>query len=170
MKLDEYCSSLDLRLAACPPGGERLKLAAEAVRQAFRVRADEVAIFSLDETQEVLRFLWPERLQPSGLLPLTSRDSLAARTAREKRSFVNNRFADSRHAAIFEQVRLEPQEKERPRPIQKIMSVPLLHEERVRGVVQVSRKGADAAGAGADFTQTELAALAEIARIIARHL
>jgi hypothetical protein len=54
-------------------------------------------------------------------------------------------------------------------PIQKIMSVPVADREgRVVGVVQISRKGLDSSGAGADFTNEDLKQLELAADIVAR--
>jgi hypothetical protein len=170
MKIEEFCTHLESRLAAVAVAEERLALAAEAVRQAFRVRADEVAIFSLDPQLEVLAFLWPPKLQSSGVIPLSARDSLAARTVRENKAFLDNRFASARHAFIFEHVRLDAGADGKPSPIQKIISAPLPGSGWVKGALQVSRKGADPAAAGDDFGRADLSALAEIARVIARHL
>lgn len=169
MKISEFCRHLDARLAALP-SEERLAAVDAALRKAFRLREGEVAILSLDPEREVLAFLWPKKLQRSGLVPLSSPTSLAARTARENQTFVHNRFASAPHASIFERVDLDKAASGASAPIQKILSAPLPGEGYVKGVVQLSRKGTDAAAAGADFSQVERAALVEIAQVLARHL
>lgn len=169
MKIADFCRQLDTHLADLP-ADQRMAAADAAIRKAFRLEAGEVAILSLDPEKEILAFLWPEKLQRSGLVPLSSSTSLAARTARENKAFLNNRFATAPHTSIFEQVSLDKAARERTSPIQKIISAPLPGKGFIKGVIQVSRKGHDPAGAGADFGKTELAALVEIAKVLARHL
>jgi len=170
MNIDQFCAHLETRLAPLPPGRERLLLAAEALRQAFRVKDDEVAVFSLDPQMELICFLWPEKLQASGLIPLSTRDSLAARTIRENRAFVDNRFATTHHTSFFELFRQGPGGEGKPQPIQKILSAPLPGNGWVKGAIQISRKGPGPEEAGADFSKAELQALVEIARVVARHI
>jgi len=56
-----------------------------------------------------------------------------------------------RHAAVFEGVKTATGES-----IQKIISAPILFEEKVVGVMQISRKGGSLLSAGPDFTPEEL--------------
>jgi hypothetical protein len=52
-------------------------------------------------------------------------------------------------------------------PIQKIMSVPVVHSDgELMGVAQISRKGLDPSGAGADFTGEDLKQLERAAEIL----
>ena len=170
MKIEDYCSKLDQQLAAQEDEHRRMAVAVDAVRRVFQVSAEEVAVFSLDPELQLICFLWPEKLQQSGLIPLSSVSSLAARTIRENKAFLNNRFASTQHASIFEQVRLDKEKKDRPTPIQKILSAPLPGDGHVKGAVQISRKGSDPVHVGADFTKNDLAILVELAKIISRHL
>jgi hypothetical protein len=77
-----------------------------------------------------------------------------------------------RHASLFEAVRLSKEEDDQSQdqlPIQKIISVPVARQdEKVMGVVQVSRKGLDEKLAGADFTGEDLKRLERVADILAR--
>jgi GAF domain-containing protein len=143
--------------------GELSKLA-EAISLHLHVNADEVAILVLVRGGHFLRFVYPEKLQGVGTIPLTSTSALAARTARDKRSEINNNFVIARHASVFEAV---PLDDKRAKPIQKIMSVPILLNSKVVGVLQASRKGMTQAAAGQDFTSAELNKLLEIAGQIA---
>ena len=83
---------------------------------------------------------------------------------------LSNNFVKVRHASVFEGIKLENgSDGEVPIPIQKLMSVPVFGESQtVLGVVQISRKGADATKAGPDFTHEDLRNLEEIAAFIAR--
>ena len=166
MKIDEFCSKLDGFLAARPEG-ERVGAMAKALAQAFHLQPGEVALLRINPTLESLAFVWPEALKKSGTIPLSARDSLAARTAREKKAFINNRFAAARHASIFEAIAVESGSGDRPLPIQKILSVPLVHGEDARGVVQLSRKGASPQEAGGDFSKNDLVALTRAAEVLA---
>ena len=173
MKLDEFCRTLNGKLAESKEPQETLELAALALQQAFKVKADEVAFMLLDITSESIRFVWPKNLGSAGNIPLSSRGSLAAATIRENKSQLHNRFSSKHHAAIFEQVNLSQQKGSSTtplHPIQKIMSVPMTRDEAAIGAVQVCRKGSDGNSAGADFSQLELDALGAISAVIAQHL
>jgi len=167
MKLDEFCTLLHNSLTAVPSDEGRLETAVTFVSRAFSIKPDEVAIFRLDANSESLGFIWPQHLKDAGNIPLSAANPLVARTAREKKSFLNNSFAVTPHASFFE---LFHGKEKHSLPIQKIMSAPLTREGEVMGVIQVSRKAEDSARAGADFTRNELLALEKIASVIARHL
>jgi hypothetical protein len=114
-----------------------------------------------------LKFVIPEKFTPVGTIPLTSTSALASRTARERKPELVNNFSSARHANVFEAVPLgrDPSEL-----IQKIMSAPILDGTRVHGVVQISRKAATLATAGADFTQRDLRTLASLSGTLDRFL
>ncbi len=137
----------------------------EEVAKAFGVKADEVAVLGLDDEAKVLSFLIPEKLKSVGTIPLTSTSSLAARTARENRPEIINRFNTSRHAIVFEGVPLEGRQGEQ---IQKIMSAPIVDEAKVIGVVQISRKGLTSTGSGPEFSQKDLQQLIALSNVLGR--
>jgi hypothetical protein len=58
-----------------------------------------------------------------------------------------------KHASVFEGVKFAPESAE---AIQKIISTPILSGDRALGVIQISRKGANAKLAGPDFTSDDL--------------
>ncbi len=164
MKLDEFCAKLNARLAELTSTDERLHTTVQALAKAFRVSHDEVALLVLQSNNpNMLCFLWPQKLGKAGCIPLSAHNALAAKTVRGNRSFINNQFAAEPHAVIFEQVRLDtvPQQ-----PIQKIISVPLIHDSKANGAIQISRKGADEKSV-ADFVQNDVKVLEEIARVLA---
>ena len=171
MNISEFCGKLDAHLAARQQRTERYDIAIKSLRQTFNLQSDEIAILFVDHENDILRFYWPLKLQKTGTIPISSRDSLAARTFRENKASANNRFAAIYHASIFEQVKLAPEATERPQPIQKILSAPLTDSAGTPiGVIQLSRKGADSNTAGPDFTREDLAALIEISKILGKHL
>lgn len=168
MNLTEFCSSLETRLSSLPSDVQRVEIMAQAISQAFRVKPEEVAIFSFDAKLEIISFLWPLRLRNAGTLPLSAHNSLAAKTIREKRATLDNSFSATPHASIFEQFRLDPESA--PLPIQKIMSAPLSLDGEIKGVIQVSRKGVTGDSAGEGFSANQLAALVKIAEVAARFI
>jgi hypothetical protein len=126
---------------------------AERIAKSLSVKTDEVAILGLSTKWRHLHFLVPESLKNVGFIPLSSNSALAARTARESRPEINNNFSGARHATVFEGAKVggEPGE-----AIQKIISAPLLSDGKVIGIIQISRKGANASFAGPDFTSEDL--------------
>jgi hypothetical protein len=137
----------------------------DIVSKNFGVQAHEVAILAITPDDRFLRFIVPEKLQQVGQIPLTSTNSLAARTVREKRAEVINHFAVVPHSSVFEAVPIV--QEERGEPIQKIMSVAIAHERKIIGVLQLSRKGKTASEAGPDFTHAQLRELKSMADIMA---
>jgi hypothetical protein len=167
MKLDDFCTILRKSISAVASPEDRLQTAVTFVSRAFSVKPDEVALFLLDVDSESLVFIWPTHLKDAGTVPLSAANPLVAQTAREKRGFLNNSFAVTPHASFFELFRGKGAV---TLPIQKIMSAPLTCEGTVKGVIQVSRKAADAACAGADFSRNELLALERIASVVGETL
>ena len=127
-----------------------LPAVAEKIARELRVKADEVAILAVSHRRRHLHFLVPHVLKDVGFIPLTSNSALAARTARDSRPEINNNFSAVRHAAVFEGVKTATATGE---SIQKIISAPISFEEKVVGVMQISRKGGSLVSAGPAFTQ-----------------
>jgi len=159
-------SELESMLAESPNTDRAcLKLA-----QILRVRRNEVALLRLEKGS--LRFIFPAELRSAGVLPLTG-TAVAARTAATRCPLLSNTFMRVKHVSLFEAVKLGTEADEDDRshgqlPIQKIMSVPVVHTGTVRGVVQVSRKGLDSSVAGIDFTSEDLKQLEQAAEILGR--
>jgi GAF domain-containing protein len=143
----------------------RLDRAVELISKNFGVQTHEVAIMGLTSDERSLRFLAPENLRTIGQLPLSSSNSLATKTLREKRAEVINHFTVVPHASVFEGVPVS--DERRTPPIQKIMSSPIVIGPRAIGVLQVSRKGKTLADAGADFTHSQLRELKTISDALA---
>jgi hypothetical protein len=142
-------------LTADGQGGNNLSLqsVADRIAKSLGVKPDEVAIMGLSTRWKHLYFLAPEALHQVGYIPLSSNSALAARTARESRPEINNKFAAVRHASVFEGIKVGNAAAE---AIQKIISAPILSDGRVVGIIQISRKGTSPAAAGPDFTPTDL--------------
>ncbi|MCM0081029.1 GAF domain-containing protein [Geomonas sp. Red32] len=164
MQLVEICEKLEALLASRQDVDQKIAAAADALCRVFGVDKSEVAFFLYDPDQDCLNFAWPHELRNSGSIPISATRSLVANTAREKRAMINNSFASTPHLFVF-----EAYGKEKGLPIQRIMSVPILRDDQVRGVLQVSRKGTNDDGLK-NFSPGELQALGEIARVIGRHV
>jgi transcriptional regulator with GAF, ATPase, and Fis domain len=152
-------------------GEEALNKIAAELAKLFTVKADEVAILELTQNGATLAFLYPSKLRKVGSIPMSTTNSLAVRTVREKRPEMINNFPAQKHPTVFEAISLDDVKKEKDKeknPIQKIMSVPLLVDGKVAGVVQISRKGKSPTTAGADFTIRDLTTLVTTAGVIAK--
>lgn len=164
-ELEHLASSLDTNSS----GTTKISLPsiAERVAKNIGVKTGEVAIMGLSTKWRHLHFLVPEALKNVGFIPLSSNSALAARTARESRPEINNNFAESPHATVFERAKVggEPGE-----TIQKIISAPILCGEKVVGIIQVSRKGANATSAGPDFTSEDVAKLIALCKPLGKLL
>jgi hypothetical protein len=126
---------------------------AERIAKNMGVKSDEVGILGVSQRWRHLYFLVPEALKNVGFIPMTSNSALAARTARESRPEINNAFSNAKHATVFEAVKTGAETAE---AIQKIISAPILSGDKVIGVIQISRKGANAKTVGPDFTPADL--------------
>ena len=104
-------------------------------------------------------------MRSSGAIPFSANRSLVATTASERRGIMSNGFASTPHLFVFESYG-----REKNPPIQKIMSVPMLDGDQLKGVIQVCRKGEDGEASLKNFTEPELAALSEMAKVIGRYL
>jgi len=95
---------------------------------------------------------------------------VAARTARTRKSDLFNTFTRVKHSSVFEVVKLGATSED-TEVIQKLMTVPILNSDnRVIGVIQVSRKAYSPANVGADFTTEDLRKLEAVAVDIAKLL
>lgn len=144
-----------------------LSTVAERIAKNLGVRQEEVALLAVSTRWRHLYFLVPESLKKVGFVPLSSPSATAARTARESRPEIINNFASVRHAAVFEGVKTGG---ERGEIIQKIISAPILSGDKVVGVIQISRKGANPLAAGPDFTPDDLGKVLALCRPLGKLL
>lgn len=124
----------------------------KAVSGMFGAKADEVAVLILTSDRGHLRFVAPRKFVNLGTIPVTKRDSIAVGVLGRKVGEAINNVPLVKHVAFFESVKL----RDRPAPIQKMITVPILHGEDAVGVAQVSRKGESPADAGPDFTTADV--------------
>ena len=167
-ELERLAEALEVEGAA--PVEIPLGAVAEKIAKNLGVQTDEVAILGVSTRWKHLHFLMPQALKNVGFIPMSSTSALAARTARESRTEINNNFPAVRHATVFEGVKAATSTGE---SIQKIISAPILCEGKVVGVMQISRKGATQAEARGDFTAEDLGKVLALCRPLGklvRHL
>lgn len=140
---------------------------AERISASLGVKPDEVAILGVSHRWRHLHFLVPEALKQVGRIPLSSPVAIAARTVRESRPEIDNKFYETRHAAVFESHKAESLN---AAAIQKMISAPILVGSKVVGVLQVSRKGDSASSAGPDFTPADLGKVLALCKPLGRLL
>ena len=134
----------------------------------FQVQPTEVGLLRVEGGR--LQFLFPVALKAAGSIPVSSISAVAAHTAVSRKAECYNSFANVKHASIFESVKLGQSEDRTPleKPIQRMMSAPVLDGHgSVIGVIQICRKGFDAASCGPEFTPTDLGRLERAARVAA---
>lgn len=133
------------------------------VSSTFGTRSDEVAILMVTSDRKHLRFVAPRRFADLGTIPVTKRDSIAVTIFLRKTGEAINNVPLVRHVAFFESVKL----RDKVAPIQKMITVPILHGANVVGVAQISRKGDSPTEAGPDFTAADVQRAEEIFRAVA---
>jgi hypothetical protein len=138
----------------------------KAVSREFHCRLDEVAILLLTGDGRHLRFVAPRKLAELGTIPLTKRDSIAVGVLSRRVGEANNNVPSVKHVAFFESVKL----RDKPAPIQKMVTVPILWKGQAFGVAQVSRKGETPREAGPDFSEQDLRYCQEIFEAVAPFL
>lgn len=129
--------------------GERV---VKAVSQEFGCKQDEVAILLLSTDGRHLRFVAPRRFAELGSIPTSKRDSIAVGVLSRRTGEVINNVPMVKHVSFFESIKL----RDRPSPIQKMVSTPLVVKGQPVGVAEISRKGETIRDAGADFTPADL--------------
>jgi len=138
----------------------------KAVSHAFSCRQDEVAILLLSTDGRHLRFVAPRAFAELGSIPVTKRDSIAVGVLSRRTGEVINNVPMVKHVSFFESIKL----RDKPVPIQKMVTTPLLVKGQAVGVAEISRKGESPRDAGADFTANDLRRAKEIFDAVAPYL
>jgi hypothetical protein len=138
----------------------------KAVTHEFSCKNDEVAILLLSADGRHLRFVAPRAFAQLGTIPVTKRDSIAVNVLARRAGEVINNVPMVKHVSFFESIKL----RDRPAPIQKMVTTPLLIKGQAVGVAEVSRKGETPRDAGADFTASDLHRAKEIFDAVAPYL
>jgi GAF domain-containing protein len=163
--LEQLLDELDKQPA--PPSAGALQRVSDALAGIFRLQPDEVAVLEILPPGKMLGFVLPVKLHAAGTIPLGSGSALAARTARLRRPEIVNNFPSLPHASVFEGVPLGRRPEE---SIQKILSAPIVRENRVIGVLQLCRKGISQLDAGPDFSTRDVAEVKNLGDLLARFL
>ena len=129
--------------------GERV---VKAVSQEFGCKQDEVGILLLSLDGRHLRFVAPRRFAELGSIPTTKRDSIAVGVLARRSGEVINNVPMVKHVSFFETIKL----RDKPAPIQKMVTTPLVVSGQPVGVAEISRKGETVRDAGPDFTLADL--------------
>ncbi len=160
-QLSALCKDAELTVVADAIGRE--------ISQLMSVDLDEVAILKVE--RQHLRFVYPPKLMDVGTIPLTTSSSIAVRCALNRRPEISNSFAQARHTTIFEAVDLGTQSKtfgDSAKPIiQKMVTAPVVVQNKSVAVLQVCRKGTTHMAAGPDFSPADLRKLTDIAALVA---
>jgi hypothetical protein len=138
----------------------------KVVSHAFSLKLDEVAILLLSTDGRHLRFIAPRRFADLGTIPVTKRDSIAVNVLSRRAGEVINNVPMVKHVSFFESIKL----RDKPAPIQKMVSTPLVVRGQTIGVAQISRKGDTAREAGPDFTPADLRRAQEMLDAVAPYL
>jgi len=138
-------------------------LIVKSVSQAFGCKSDEVAILLLTVDGRHLRFIAPRKFSELGTIPVSKRDSIAVTVLNRRAGDVINNVPLVKHVSFFESVKI----RDKPSPIQKMVTAPLLVRGQAIGVAQISRKGATPGEAGPDFTHQDQRRAQEIFDVIA---
>ncbi|NJC87821.1 MAG: hypothetical protein FIB02_04705 [Desulfuromonas sp.] len=164
MNAKSFCEHL-VAVLTTAGAEQRLALLAGELAVYFKVQPHEVGLFRFEGEARTASFVWPpHRLGQEVRIPVhLFTGSLVSATARQRRGSINNAFAATPHLHVFEQGLAE---RDHCIPLQKVMTAPGLEGERLRWIVQVSRKGATPAEAGPDFTAVQLEELEVIAQFL----
>ena len=114
--------------------GERV---VKAVSQQFACKQDEVAVLLLSIDGKHLRFIAPRRFAELGSIPTTKRDSIAVGVLAKRSGEVINNVPMVKHVSFFESIKL----RDKPSPIQKMVTTPIVVRGQPVGVAEISRKG-----------------------------
>jgi len=152
---DRLAAMLASRAAGVDPKEFFLELVDLVARDASEVlgrQTDEIGILIVSTDGKYLRFASPRKLCDLGTIPTTKRDSIAVAVFTRKNAEANNNVPLARHVAFFESVKV----RETPQPIMKMVTVPIMVDDVVVGVAQVSKKGDTLGGAGPDFSAADV--------------
>ena len=165
MNIEQFCQHLKTVVPAVDTE-RRLEILANELAAFFGVESQEIGLFKLDERASFATFVWPESNMGGGFkIPIKSFGaSFVSSTAKKGVGQINNTFASTSHLKMLEHTLSE---REQRIPLQKIMSAPCLYGEKLRWIIQVSRKGKTLEEAGPDFTEQQLSDLETVAETIA---
>ncbi len=173
MSVKELQAALEIltKVKASAPQDERwreaLATVAHHIAQSFKVSERELAMLLRRDDGMNLKFVYPLALaQGPNNFPIAS-PSVASEVVKSSKGVVDNAFTQTKPLGFYERMRLEGP---KGGPIQKMVAAPIRATGPAMGVIERSRKGAEAASAGPDFTAQDLVALTEIGAAAAPYL
>jgi len=119
---------------------------------------EEVAILLIDKEKTVLSFCQPDYLVDSGLIPISSNDSVASGIYKKGIDYIENNFQQQKHLNIFETIKTPDNE---IKPIWKMIASVLEADGEKIGVIELSRRSILRKMAGENFTLDDLKFLKE---------
>ncbi len=128
---------------------------------------EEVAILLIDKDKAILSFCQPEYLINSGMIPVSSNDSVVSEVYKNGADYIENNFQQQKHLNIFETIKTPDNEF---KPIWKMIASALDDGEDKIGVIELSRRSVQKKMSGADFTQDDLTLLRNSQAIFAAFL
>lgn len=143
-----------------------LQLMSDYLRERFQVAPDEVALFKLVDDDH-LSFVLPRELVNKGTIPVNASQSVAAKTVTSMKAACFNDFQSQRHITFFEGIKINAEVKGL---IQRMLCAPIVHDKKVIGIIQISRKGPDQVQCGAPFAPSDLDNLVQFCQSTAHHL
>ena len=165
MSVKELQAGLEILVmvkAEAPPEerwSEALSMLAQHTAQALKVQPSEVAILLRTDDGTNIKFVYPPALSSGpNNFPLSA-PSLAGDVVKSAKGVLDNAFAQTKHLSFYERMKVDPQ---KSGAIQKMVAAPIRGAGVPIGLIEVGRKGMDAAAAGPDFTAQDLAMLTEI--------
>jgi hypothetical protein len=114
---------------------------------------DEVAILLIDKDRTVLSFCQPDYLIDSGMIPISSNESIASEIFKKGSDYLENNFQQQKHLNIFETIKTPDNE---IKPVWKMIASVLEADDEKIGVIELSRRSILRKTAGEDFTQEDL--------------
>lgn len=147
---------------------EGVRVTADVIAEALKVKPDEVAILLLTSSRQTLKFVWPPALSKSlSAFPATHKYAFASTILSTLKGKVDNKIAESKHLRFFENVKgMETSGV----PIQKMVALPIMDGATPIGVVEVSRKGRTLQETGPNFTPQDAQALVGVCKSAAPYL
>lgn len=148
------------KLATLTAGGDKTEAFKNVIKEIERFYKDnfflddyEVAIFLTNDEKTVLSFACPSYLVNSGMIPISSTEAFTSSIYRNGRGLIENNLQQQKHLSIFEIIRTPESE---VKLIYKMIGALIAVENDRIGVIEISRRGANAAEAGEDFSESDL--------------
>lgn len=146
---------------------EASEIIAKEIAKVMDLNDDEVSIQLLSPDEGSLRFLYPRALYNSGSTFPVSTQSVAGSALTLHKVKLHNNMGEIRNLSFFERIKTG---ENRPMPIQKMMTIPVVYKKKKLGVIQICRKGADLESCGPDFENLDVQRIRDLILLAAMSL